>query len=297
MWDYLLKSRNIFEVKNFNRNAQIVVSSENIKEVIRSNNTKYFEVFTLFQASYLDIKLIDQQWISDECTVTNNPDWKIICDKLTKADKIYPENGLKDLITWPFGKKQEITTKDHIAAKLSGLKEFISDFSDLDDFAQLNNKIDSAIINVSENNLIPDYAISVEEMRRLCEIYPSKISNLSPNEALVGIFKICSSKCPGITFDQFWGFDPLDKQGYEQWPIFLKIVSAYMSLNYWGYRTDDQLKKDRKMTSSLSDSSHLGHAAFCAGMFSSDDKLVNKGKAIFSHLNIGTDIIHVVKGK
>ena len=93
-----------------------------------------------------------------------------------------------------------------------------------------------------------------------------------------------------MTADQYFGFDPVDKQGYKEWPIFLGIVGCHTMLNVLGFRPDGGLTKPSDIPGILSDGSHIAHAAYCQGLLSRDQKLIAKARAIYRYKNIGTQV-------
>jgi len=59
----------------------------------------------------------------------------------------------------------------------------------------------------------------------------------------LAIWKLLKDKSPGLSADQFYGFDPIDKQGYETWPLFLGVAGCHTVLNFIGFRPDEGLAK------------------------------------------------------
>ena len=115
-------------------------------------------------------------------------------------------------------------------------------------------------------------------------------SKENPIEHLWEIVKVVVN---GISSDQYFGFDPIDKQGYEEWPLFLGIVGCHTMLNVLGFRPDDGLTKPEELPGILSDGSHIAHAAYCQGLLSRDRKLLAKAKAIYRYKNIGTQVFSI----
>ena len=91
-----------------------------------------------------------------------------------------------------------------------------------------------------------------------------------------------------MTCDQFFGFDPFEKQGYSEWPMFLGIVGCHTILNYLGFRPDKGLAKANDIPGIVSDGSHIAFAAYCSGLLSRDKKFIAKAKAIYRYKKILT---------
>ena len=42
----------------------------------------------------------------------------------------------------------------------------------------------------------------------------------------------------GVSCDQFFGFDPVDKQGYELWPLYLGIIGCNAVMDILGFQAE-----------------------------------------------------------
>ena len=90
IWDYFLE---------FDPNAliipvcNVIVSTENMYEVIRSGNTAYFDLFRRHKASYAEVALRDMRYIEDRLVVTEDPDWNGLMSFLVGENQKYGHMG------------------------------------------------------------------------------------------------------------------------------------------------------------------------------------------------------------
>ncbi len=135
---------------------------------------------------------------------------------------------------------------------------------------------------------------NLESARESFGTHKGRASNLSnqdnPIELLWDIVKMSVN---GVTLNQFFGFDPIDKQGYKEWPLFLGIIGCHSMLNFLGFCPDGGLISTRDIPGIQSDASHIGHAAFCHALLSRDQRLIAKAKAIYNYKNISTQILTI----
>lgn len=90
--------------------------------------------------------------------------------------------------------------------------------------------------------------------------------------------------------DQFFGFDPIEKQGYQTWPIYLGIVGCCAVMDLIGFQSEKKCRKIEKLPNVRSDSSHIAMGAFCSAILSQDKRLVKRAKAIYEYKKISTTV-------
>jgi len=138
----------------------------------------------------------------------------------------------------------------------------------------------------------------LETSRESFGTHKGRAGNLaSKDNPIEHLWEIVKDGVNGMSPDQYFGFDPIDKQGYEEWPMFLGIVGCHTMLNVLGFRPDDGLTKTEELPGILSDGSHIAHAAYCQGLLSRDRKLLAKAKAIYRYKNIGTQVLTIERKK
>lgn len=134
--------------------------------------------------------------------------------------------------------------------------------------------------------------ISVNKMRKPLSTHDGRVGQLAPATALQEIWSLVREATPTLTFEQFFEFDAVDKQGYDHWPMHLGIVGAYMVLNAVGFSVDSRLATPHGMRRAYSDASHAAYAAYCSCLLSEDERFARKAAAIYANRNIGVTVIH-----
>jgi hypothetical protein len=279
IWDYFLE---------FDPNALIIpdcnfiVSTENMYEVIRSGNTAYFDLFRRHKASYVELALRGMRYIEDRLVVTEDPDWNGLMSFLVGENTKYGHMGKGFL---------EFSQKMHGGLPDTTVNELIS--------KEINNA-KALIENQGLTGFVEDIDISVmpadppgaKEFRDSINIDPCVIFNYPPHQAIDLIWedvsKIFGDSC---SQDSFFGIEPIDLQGYDVWPMYLKTVGMHTILNLLGYRSDKQLHKFRKTRASQSDASHIGFAIHSDYLITMDIAMGYKAEAIYSKLGINTKVV------
>lgn len=83
-----------------------------------------------------------------------------------------------------------------------------------------------------------------------------------------------------------------ETQGSKELYRFEKVFNIYLMLNMIGYKRDKGFsKKYKRLISAQSDAQHLSYACYCNFVFSEDKSFIDKARAIFDFLNIGTEVV------
>ncbi|MEI8640865.1 hypothetical protein P4S68_06430 [Pseudoalteromonas sp. Hal099] len=123
------------------------------------------------------------------------------------------------------------------------------------------------------------------------------IGAVSEEHQIAQIWEIISPTMEdsGMNCDQFFGFAPIDNQGYELWPVYLGIVGCNAVMDILGFQAEKKCRKISKIHNVRSDAGHIGMGAYCSAILSEDKKLVKRAKAIYEYKNIVTSSILIEK--
>lgn len=116
----------------------------------------------------------------------------------------------------------------------------------------------------------------------------AQTNGLLPEQVIPEIWRRVAPKAQGLTIDQLFGANPIDRLGYCQWPKFLAVVQCHGILNTLGYRPDKGMADESRTANILSDGAHLAHAAFCDCFLTSDRRLFAKASVVYAFLKIAT---------
>jgi len=61
---------------------------------------------------------------------------------------------------------------------------------------------------------------------------------ITGNQQILKIWDIISQKYPDLNCDQFFGFEPVDKQDYDSWPIYLGIIGCCAVMDIIGFQAE-----------------------------------------------------------
>jgi hypothetical protein len=112
--------------------------------------------------------------------------------------------------------------------------------------------------------------------------------SITGDNQLLRIWEIIGPVCSGTTCDQFFGFDPIDKQGYDEWPLYLGVVGCCAVMDIIGFQAEKKCRKLEKIPNVRSDANHIAMGAFCSAIVSHDKRLIGRARAIYDYKSIAT---------
>jgi len=186
------------------------------------------------------------------------------------------------------------------------LKEVLEDVSEDVVFPdEISNQIDALKMNKNQMkeafyDIFPSSGETDEALKRIKEefdIDPQKLNNISPEDAVINIWKLIQPKLTG-SFHQHKKIEDFLQsiyQGNEKtpWTSMHLISSLYNALNYFGYWQDRRLVKKNKFIPSYNDSRHAYHASYSDVFVTRDKRFAKKLKAVYVYLGINTRVIHI----
>lgn len=271
-----------------------VYSSEHFSEIRRSSNfTQYLSVLEKIGAKFLRLEL-DSNWkitgnaqlIEDGTPTQHYADY---IDSINEVD--FDETLFDPFQAWVNGGGDEQRLAQLPKKLEEQLSSLISDFS-LDN-SLLNER---SCINSEFNDCVEKIikqGNNIQDIRRAFGDGKGGIGGIKGKNQIEQIWGVIGSVCGGVTCDQFFAFDPIDKQGYTSWPIYLGIVGCCAILDIVGFQSEQKCRKLEKIPNIRSDSHHIAMGAFCSSILSNDRKLVKRAKAIYEYKNINTSAILV----
>jgi len=270
-----------------------IYSDENLNEIKRSGDLRFLDVYKEIRARKIDLILDDSFKITGEATIQEYSDPYQTYDTYIDAISSPEVDNSSDMefITRLFGndnKKRVTSCPEEFEQKVRQL---------LEPYGKYDNEMKIKVESVrDEFQLLVDGPLQeigkIEESREHFKTHGGRASNLSTCEnPIEEIWKMLTDFMPNMTADQFFGFDPIDKQGFKEWPMFLGIIGCHTALNFIGYSPDKGLAKTAEIDGILSDGSHIAHGAYCQAIISRDRKFNAKEKAIYRYKNIATQVL------
>ena len=132
----------------------------------------------------------------------------------------------------------------------------------------------------------------IRELEAVTGIDGKYLNNIKPPKVLEKIYQKYTNSSDTKHITDFYLLS--DKIYGRNLYKFEKVMNVYMILNILGYKRDKGFhKKYRRLISSNSDGQHLSYACYCDFIFSEDKSFIDKARAIFDFLNIGTEVVKV----
>lgn len=206
---------------------------------------------------------------------------------------------------------EEVAFNDHV---LDPFLAWIYGGSDEDSFRGLPEEIFGQLNELSKN--LPDELVSmlgnIEDVkskfaqvidRLVQEQYEfsmlretmgggkGAVGSVDGDAQILKIWALLEPVFPGVTCEQFFGFDPIDKQGYESWPIYLGIIGCCAVMDLIGFQAEKKRRRIDKVPNIRSDAHHIAMGAFCSAILSEDKRLIGRASAIYEYKGIGAALL------
>lgn len=271
-----------------------IYSNEHYWEINRADELSFLDVFKRLKAQEIEIALDEKFRITDNAYVRP---YSCPYERYELHTKAVSEPEINEnLFCSPFARlhgadnyPSVLSLPTELKSHIRGILEPIGlwDEGNARSVEQVSADLDIFVRSeLSEKR-------SLESLRKLLGTDKGKIGNPKTGDPIAEIWAEIGAKFNGLTADQFFGFDPLDKQGYEKWPMYLGIIRCYSILNFLGFRTDKKIASEAAAPSIMSDASHVAYGAFCDVLMSEDARLCSKARAIYKFKNIPTHVVEM----
>lgn len=276
-----------------------VYSKEHFAEIRRSDGpAKYLDVLNAIDAKLLDL-VLDENWkITGEARLNESGTSHQHYDAYIEAnrDVDFDDTLFDPFQVWVNGGGDERPLKD-LSEKFA--HQILSLTSELPfDTTEMIGKVKS--IKPKFDSIIDEMILNgndIEKTRAAFGDEKGAIGSISGEKEIEKIWEIISPTMQGaeISCDQFFGFDPIEKQGYESWPMYLGIIGCNAALDILGFQAEKKCRKLNKIHNVRSDAGHIAMGAYCSAILSEDKRLIKRAKAIYGYKRIGTSPILVTR--
>ena len=275
-----------------------VYSPEHLNEIHRGGRTEILDVLRGLNARLIFCPTSDAGLINDNLKVSVYEEPHTVYTRyLEHRNSSLIDTSIFNPILAAFFGNQEDDTLSSYADDLSRLAtDLIHRYPQLKSLSSIDyekglydagTKTQAGLSNV----------ISLDQRRKIFHLDKGRGSSYIRSEnPILDLWKHMNEAVePTISIDQFFGFDPIDKNlfGYDEWPLFLGVCTCYFALNMIGYRPDEGLPKVSRVPANSSDAMHVAYGAFCSGFITRDKKMCDKAKAIYTYKNIKCEAVHV----
>lgn len=269
-----------------------VYSKEHFAEIKRAKKPeKYLDVLGVLDAKLLELNLDGNFRITGQATLheTTSP-YQHFDNYIEAINEVSSDDSLFDPIqVWVNGGACEdvlIDLPERFAQEIENLTSDLplGDSKMFDELPSIRNELDSMILKMIS------YGNDIHKTRTALGDEKGSIGSIKGRNQIVQIWdKISSSTyLTNISCEQFFGFDPVDKQGFEVWPMYLGIIGCNAVLDILGFQAEKKCRKLNKIHNVRSDAAHIAMGAFCSAILSEDKRLISRAKAIYEYRNIDT---------
>lgn len=274
--------------------VQWAYSKEHFAEIRRSENPQqYLEALESINAKLLGLKM--ENWKITglaELIETGSPG-KQYAEYLEAIGQVeFSESIFDGFQVWVNGGGNEALLKsipEQFSAQIQALNELLP--------AELRGKYgedsEPAFFQMIEQMV--SQGNDINRTREMLGGGKGRFGSVAGKDQLLQIWDIIRPACGTVTSDQFFGFDPLIKQGYDSVPLFLGIASCCAVLDIIGFQAEKKIRRLEKIPNVRSDAAHIGMGAYCTAILSADRRLAKRAKAIYEYKNIGTAAL-IVEG-
>ena len=268
-----------------------VYSDEHFREIKRSGSTRFLDALARLKAQRLELET-EQFRITGRMRLTEYPDPHALYEAWSKAnaDTELSDDHFLGILSRLFGAAN--------ADQLKAMPEVLErEISTLLGAAGLADALRDKIAEVARDTMQDTISLLTAEdhqhqvLRETLGTHRGRASNVAKrNNPLQDLWATVSPSMPGVTADQFFGFEPIAKGGDVDLPLFLGMVGCYMVLNMIGFSPDEKLARIERMPAIASDANHVAYGAYCDAVLSADRRLCTKARAIYKYRNISTEV-------
>ncbi|HDX8372797.1 TPA: hypothetical protein RQN12_003834 [Aeromonas dhakensis] len=276
-----------------------VYSKEHFAEIQRSDQPdKYLDVLEALDAKLLDI-ILDGNWkITGEARLDEKGTPHQHYNSYIEANRdVDFDNTIFDPFqVWVNGGGDEGPLKD-LSEKIA--HQILSLTTELPfDTSEMIDKVTS--VKTKFDSMIDEMILTGNDIEKTRSVFGDEkgsIGSISGEKVIEKIWEIISPTMQeaDISCDQFFGFDPVEKQGYEFWPMYLGIVGCNAVFDILGFQAEKKCRKISKIQNVRSDAGHIAMGAYCSAILSEDKRLIKRARAIYEYKNIGTSPILVTR--
>jgi hypothetical protein len=284
---------------SFKNSPQVlwVYSDEHFREIKRSGSTRFLDALARIKAQRLELEMNEQFRITGRMRLSEYADPHALYEAWSKANA---ETELSDdhflgILSRLFG----AANTDQLKAMPEVLEREVSTLLGTAGLADaLRDKIAEVACDTMQDtiSLLTAEDHRLQSLRETLGTHRGRASNVAKrNNPLQDLWATISPGMPGVTADQFFGFEPIAKGEDVDLPLFLGMVGCYMVLNMIGFSPDEKLARVERMPAIASDANHVAYGAYCDAVLSADRRLCTKARAIYKYRNISTEVYRLAR--
>lgn len=267
-----------------------IYSEEHFREISRSDDpSPFLDALKKIKAQEIKLSLNENFQITDGAYIDTYSCPHERYERFTSANSEveFDETGSIALIARMFGADNYANVQSSPEKFISQIKKLLEPIDKWDEKTAGEVQDIAADLDAMIRDDLSEKR-SLETNRKLLGTEKGKAGNAKSDNPIAEIWEMMPAEAKVITPDQFFGFDPIDKQGFDTWPMYLGIISCYLILSFIGFRPDKKFPSEHALPNIMSDAVHVAHGAYCHLLMSGDKRLCSKARAIYKFKKIGT---------
>lgn len=267
--------------------VQWVFSKEHFAEISRSHAPRpYLDALEKIGARLLDIDLINWKYsgsatLSETASVTEAYEQY----HASISEVPFDAKGLQALIAWfNGGADSEIALRvpDAFEEQLRQLVTGLPPELIPSNIQEVSNQFRQAMTEmVAHGN-------DIERTRLALGVGKGAAGGVTGHDPIRQIWKMVAPTMPGLTCDQFFGFEPIEAINQSPWTAYEGIIRCCAMLDIVGFQAEQKARDPEKIENVMSDAAHIAAAAYCAAVVSADKRFARRAKAIYEYKGVGT---------
>ncbi|EHH2456278.1 hypothetical protein J7X56_004539 [Vibrio parahaemolyticus] len=287
-------SKNQFSL-NAPDNTVWIYSHETFNEIKRSGDLRFLNVLRELKAQKIELVLDKAFKITGEAFIHDYRDPKEFYEQWLEAIGQHPvdENMHLQFLSRLAGGNNHEAILDHPDRLRNQIRNILEPYGLYND--EVKAKVDSVANDIGHvvSGSMQEIG-ELENTRQGLGTSRGRAGNTAEDDTpLESLWLLIQDKYENMTPEQFYGFDPVDKQGYEKWPLYLGIVGCHTMLNFLGFNADRGLANAQKLPGILSDGAHTAMAIYCDAIISKDKKFCAKARAIYRYLGLNIQVLEI----
>ncbi|MGG4606466.1 hypothetical protein ACLPHM_16910 [Paenalcaligenes sp. Me131] len=299
-------------------NYRVVYSDATLKEIKRSGlgAPRFIDALCFLEAEHIRIILTDEFDSTNFAYYTSLSPKDVFseyCENLSSIYEGIEESTIKSLLKM-YGGLNGVGFEEINKYQKNSFSELVNDLSEKnneireinpDVYEKIKNRtsgfqesFDAALAQSSEHMkkyVSDDLGFSgVQTYRSEVEITPKILNNIKPPNVIEKIFDLYKrvDDYKNFSIEQFLGISWNEIYKREM-HTHEKIRAIYNLLNFIGYVSDSNMKKERRLVAAMSDADHAAMASFIDVLFSLDEKFVIKTEAVYEYLGCHTKVAKI----
>jgi hypothetical protein len=267
--------------------VQWVYSKEHFAEIRRSKvPLKHLGALDQLGARLLDIDLINWKYSGSATLSESLSATEAYEQYLASTNEVpFDAKGLQVLMAWFNGgadSEAAMRVPDELEEQLRQLVAGLPPELIPENIQEASSQFRKAMAEmVSHGN-------NIERTRQALGVGKGAAGGITGHDPIRQIWQLVAPNAPGLTCDQFFGFEPIEAIGQGPWTAYEGIIRCCAMLDIVGFQAEKKARDPEKIENVMSDAAHIAAAAFCSAVISSDRRFARRAKAIYEYKGVGT---------